>query len=485
MERKDALSRLGTGVSGLDAVLGGGLPAGGIHVLAGSPGAGKTILASQACFAHVAAGGTAIYVTLLAENHGRLISQLERLSFFDAEAVGRSLMFVNGYPAIDSAGLDGLLELLRGEVRARRATLLVLDGLVTAELFAQSQVGYRKFIQALQTWVGMVGTTVLFLTSARADASRAEHTMVDGIVELEMRIDGRRTLRELRVSKLRGTAFMEGIHPYTITGDGVVVSPRAELALRPTRGGKPGPTIPTGVPGLDALIGGGWISGSATLVLGSSGSGKTILGLQHLAAAGPDERALHVGLFEDRDAILAKADRLALPLRAMVQAGRLEIAWHPAAEVSLDALVHDLLARVDRLGAKRVFFDGFAGLKGNTPYPERVGGVFAMLTEQLHVRGVTTVMSEETRELFIKNLSVPTTGVSALTHNIILLRQMEERAELIRAISVMKVRDSRHSRVLHTFEITEQGVVVGRAVPGSSRFFDGQTRLRATRRDEK
>lgn len=81
------LPRTETGVPGLDTVLNGGFVEGGVYIVQGDPGSGKTILANQVCYRHVERGGRVLYVTLLAESHARLLQQLKTLSFFNEAAI--------------------------------------------------------------------------------------------------------------------------------------------------------------------------------------------------------------------------------------------------------------------------------------------------------------------------------------------------------------------------------------------------------------
>ncbi len=131
------LQRLPTSVPGLDAVLRGGLLQGGAYIITGEPGAGKTILANQICFNHVAAGGRAVYLTLLAELHTRMLSHLQTLAFFDVRPIGDARSYMNGYQALIDQGLSGLLDMVRQAIRSQQASLIVLDGLATALAVAE------------------------------------------------------------------------------------------------------------------------------------------------------------------------------------------------------------------------------------------------------------------------------------------------------------------------------------------------------------
>src|SRR5919205_2519256 len=136
--------RFRTGIPGLDEVLCGGLFQSGVYIVRGVPGVGKTTLGNHLAFEHVRAGGRAVYATLLSESHGRLLAFLQAFSFFDAAVVGQSLQYLNGYAAIEKEGLAGFLKLVRTIVRDARATLLVVDGMMTAATIAHSELEYKK-----------------------------------------------------------------------------------------------------------------------------------------------------------------------------------------------------------------------------------------------------------------------------------------------------------------------------------------------------
>jgi circadian clock protein KaiC len=451
--------RASTGVHGLDVILGGGLFKNAIYMVSGRPGAGKTILSNQLAFAHVRSGGRAVYATLLAETHARLIAQMRSLSFFDEKVIGKELHYLNALEAITEGGLKGLLELVRRMVRDHKATLLVLDGMVTAETLAKSPDEYKRFISELQAWVTVVGCTVVFVTSSgMGPVISSEHTMVDGIIDLSSERFQMRNMRYLAVTKLRGGAFLEGQHSYLITSDGLAVYPRTEARLPPGGSAPSSERVTTGVRNLDGALGGGLVAQSTTLLLGHSGAGKTVTGLQFLAeGARRGEKCLHFGFYEPPASVIGKADRLGLDFSGLVEKGDLFIKWFRPAEVIIDALVETLLDIIRTHQVKRLFIDGFVGFRSTHP-SERMSVVFSAVSDELVSLGVTTLISDETRELFSRDVEVPTQNVSAIFHNILFMRQVEVDAALKRLISVMKTRDSAPDRRLWHYEIGDRGV---------------------------
>src|SRR5690606_31280917 len=180
---------------------------------------------------------------------------------------------------LEADGLKGLMTVLRQEMRSRSANVLVLDGLVAAAEAAPSDKELKKFIHELQTSAVFHGCTVFLLTSGTPQRISAEHTMVDGILELEERLYEARSERSIQVRKFRGAASLRGKHPLRISDDGLLVFPRIEaLFAHPPEVRDELRALSTGVPSLDAMIEvGGLPACSSTVVVGSTGTGKTTL----------------------------------------------------------------------------------------------------------------------------------------------------------------------------------------------------------------
>ncbi len=453
------LERLSSGIPGLDIVLGGGFFRSGVYIVHGQPGSGKTILANQLCYRHVAAGGRAVYVTLLAESHARMLQHIRPLSFFNEKAIPDELSYISAFHDLESDGLKGLMAVLRREMRARNVSVLVLDGLVAAAEAAQTDRELKKFIHELQTSAVFHDCTVFLLTSGSPQRVNAEHTMVDGLIELEDRLFDARTERAIQVRKFRGGGSLRGKHPFRISDDGLEVFPRIEsLFGAPPEQAAGEAVLPTGVPSLDALVtAGGLPSRSATVVVGSAGTGKTTLGLHFLSRCTPQEPGVMFGFFEAPSRLRAKARAFGIDLEALEASGALRMLWHSQGEHVLDELGHRLLAEVAERGVRRLVIDGLSGFFESSVFPERSSRFFSCLANELRRRGATVMMTLETTDAAGSSVPLPF-GVSGFVDNLLLLRFAPSGGRIKRLLGITKMRDSDFDPGMHELQFGASGI---------------------------
>lgn len=475
--QKRGKPRLPTGIPGLDRILHGGLLAGHAYMVMGRPGAGKTVLGSQICFNHIAAGGRALYVTLLSESHASLVSNLEGFDFFRPDALADTLKFLSGYrPYSSREGLGAVRELLAKAMRDQRATLLVIDGFVTAGALAGSDVALKEFVHELQTLLALHECTALLLTgSLGPDATYAERTMVDGLLHLTAEPLGAECVRQIEVSKLRGSGHLTGRHVFEITSAGIRVFPRLEAVYGRRPAGATGAVrCSLGGASFDAITGGGLPCGSSTLLLGSPGSGKTLLGLQ-FAATGTraGEKALHVSFFEPPARSIENARLIGLDLRPEIEQGRLDLMWHPPIQLHADDLGQVILDKVARSDIKRVIIDDLSGLRQSTARPERFTPLLTALCNELRAQGTSVLAIDETSTFFGPELPVPASGISVIADNVLLLRCAEVEGALRRIFSLFKIRGRQLDTSVRELVLSPSGLDVGAPLNGSDEILTG------------
>jgi circadian clock protein KaiC len=225
-----------------------------------------------------------LFITVLGENHGRMMQHLRPMRFVNPSLVPDPVTYISAYQAFEDEGWKGLTTLFRREGQARGATLVVLDGLSVVEAKAGAGAGFalKQFTHELQTLASATDCTMFLLTTMSSPSSAPELTMVDGVIQLQQRIYALRSDRRLVVHKLRGSGFLEGEHAYRISRDGLTIFPRIEAQLAmPTRRPPPRPTrVSSGVASLDMMLHGGLPAATMGAVVGPFGAGKTTLGLQ-------------------------------------------------------------------------------------------------------------------------------------------------------------------------------------------------------------
>lgn len=464
-----ALDRVPSGIAGLDTILEGGFLKGGLYIVQGRPGTGKKTLANQVCFHHAAAGGRALYVTLLAEYHARMMQHLGGMSFFDASKIPDQLSYVSAFRTLRQDGPQALLALLRREIVARRATVLVLDGFATAQRAAGDAQGFDEFVHELQGVAVATDCTVFLLSSTSGVKDTPEYTIVDGVVELSDQLFGWSAESALQVVKLRGSGYLRGRHAFRITDDGLVVYPRIEALYarpsRPDRGDEE--KVSSGVERLDAMLGGGLPAASTTLIMGPSGTGKTTLGLQFLAQCSEVEPGLLFGFYETPARLLVKADEVCRPLRGLIEGGAVEVLWQPPTDGLLDAYGERLLDAVHRRGVRRLFIDGLGAFRNAASEPTRMGHFLTALTNELRVLRVTTAYTMEVDDIIGPTIRAPISDLSSVAENLVSLRFIELRSRLYRLISILKVRDSDFDPSLHLYRTTDKGLAI-EATPESA-----------------
>lgn len=145
--RLETSTRITTGCSGLDEVLGGGIPKGSAVFVTGLPGAGKSVLSEQALFANAMRTESVLYVTTLSEPPVKMLQFSREFAFFRPELIERHVRYCDLGDALREGGAAAALRELESLIREHRPEFLVLDSFkVFREHFTETSK-YRAFIR--------------------------------------------------------------------------------------------------------------------------------------------------------------------------------------------------------------------------------------------------------------------------------------------------------------------------------------------------
>lgn len=432
-------------------------------LVAGPAGSGKTTLCLQLAF-HTAAGGeVALYASTLSETPNRLLKHTKGYSFYDEKLLGKRLFILSIYPLV-KRDLEGVGEALIQEVRQHGARLLVLDGLMTLRALHPGAPELRTFLYDLCATLATLGcTSVLTTTGTEASTMNelSEFTMADGIVELGRQDSGSRTVRTVRARKMRGLVPLLGEHALDISGEGMAAFPRIESLYVPVDAGFGKERVPLGVPELDAMMEGGFPPGSATVLAGVLGTGKTLTCLHYIMeGVRRGEKGMIAGFRETPRQLMDKASTFGLDLEAAVKDGRVVIFHRPAVEMVLDKVTYELYLEIQRFGPARLAVDSVIELEYAIPDKARRRGYVTVLVGLLREQGVTSLFTVEAPQVVGPELDFSYITMAVLAENLLLYRKLEFSGALIGIVSILKMRDSAYDSSIRQYSINEHGIKV-------------------------
>jgi circadian clock protein KaiC len=465
-ETRATITRLTSGIDRLDLILGGGIPEFSFNVIMGEPGSGKTTLVHQIVFANATTEKPALYFTVLGEPTIKMLRYQQQFSFFDSDKVNDSIHFTNLGDLALAGDLSKTLDAIQEHIDRVEPAIVVVDSFRT--LITPNANGLQEFVQKLAVRLTSSQATT-FLVGEYTDEDRKQNpvfTLADGIIELTQEVTRNSMVRKLRVQKLRGGDPQPGLHTVRISADGLQVFPRMIKPVEEQQTFVSREMISTGVPGLDEMLGGGTFEGSSIIAAGPAGSGKTTIGIHFIAEGVSRGEPGVMAIFEETvPKYLAQAGGFGVDLQKMIDEGQVEMVYIRPLDLSVDETLYAIQSAVERVGARRVVIDSISAMENalaptfKQDYAESLYRLIGALTGV----GISIMMTVEITTSY-DELQFTPHSISFLTHDIIMLRYFELDGQLRSLVTIIKTRGRKHSTEIRAFEITSEGIKVGRVL---------------------
>ena len=459
-----------SGIEGLDDILGGGFPARRFYLVQGDPGAGKTTLGLQFLLEGSRRGERVLYVSLsesreelaaVAESHGW---SLEGVPIFELAARDEDLLLERQNTLFEPSEVE-LAEVtaaLLEKVEAVNPQRVVFDSLSEMRLLAQNALRYRRHLLALKQHFVSRGRTVLMMDDRTSEAGDLQlQSLAHGVIEMEQLspLYGPER-RRLRVAKMRGVSFRGGYHDFRIVKGGVRIFTRL-VASEHHEPFTPRP-VQSGVRELDDLLGGGFDRGTAALLLGPAGAGKSTVAAQYACASAERGECAAAYLFDEGiHTFVARSTALGLPVEKLRQQGKLRVQQIDPAEMSPGEFAQILRDDVERRDFRVVVIDSLNGYLAAMPEERFLVIQMHELLTYLRQRGVVVILVVAQAGIMGAGMQAPV-DLSYLSDTVVLFRYYELDGRIAKAISVLKRRSGGHSTEIREL-VLDGKVSIGKA----------------------
>jgi circadian clock protein KaiC len=464
-----------TGIYGLDQIFLGGILKGNVILVKGAAGTGKSLLGVEFIYRGITEYDEPGIIVVFETSPGKLIRDATGFGWNLNELQQRNkLKIIFTSPQVLDQELrspDSLLLETAAEMGAQRIFIdgiSLLCSLPTGNgASGNGAASYRELLQQLIEGLQRENLTAMLSHEALAyqeESSPLEvaEFLADTVIILNREHRHRSVHRSLEIMKSRGQDYEGGEHTLAITtGKGLEVFRRVQLRARgvliqPTSEKR----SPIGCAPLDALIGGGIYDGSTTMVVGISGAGKTVLGVQLLleGAVKQGKRGMLVSLDEHPAQILRNAATLGMDLKEQIDTGMIRFLYESPQELEIDAHYNHIIRTIEEHKIERLLIDGMtsysSALGDQGLYRDFIHSLVAYSKNNL----LTTFFSYENPELFGLSNYMPDFAVSSIVDNLILMNFVELGNSLRRAITVAKARGSKHEFITREYTIGPGGI---------------------------
>lgn len=469
-----------TGITGLDAVTFGGVPAGRPTLICGSAGCGKTLFGMTFLVEGATQFGEPGVLMSFEETAEDLAANVRSLGY-DVDKLVAEKQLVIDYVRIERSeieqsgeyDLEGLFVRLGFAIDQIGAKRVVLDTLEALFAGLGDESTLRAELRRLFQWLKDKGVTAI-ITAERGEGQLTRHGLEeyvsDCVILLDNRVIDQVTTRRLRIVKYRGSAHGSNEYPFLIDTGGISVLPITTAGLGHSSSND---VVPSGVPGIDAMLGaGGFYKGSSILASGTSGTGKTIIASQFAdAACARGETCLFFAFEESPDQIMRNVASVGIDLRRHVESGLLRFVAARPSLYGLEMHLTLMYREVEQFNPDAVVLDPISAFYGPT---SEIHAMLLRMVDLLKTKGTTGVFTNLTS---LAQASDETdVGLSSLMDTWIGLHDIEANGERNRGLYLLKSRGMSHSNQIREYLLTDDGVQLIKPYLGASGVLTGTAR---------
>lgn len=476
------LSKIPTGIAGLDEITGGGLPAGRPTLVAGNAGCGKTLFAMEFLVKGITEYSEPGVFLTFEETSQDLIQNVASLGYdlpklistkklrIDHVQVDRSQIEVTG-----EYDLEGLFIRLNYAIDSIGAKRVVLDTVEALFSGLDNPAILRAELRRLFGWLKDKGVTAI-ITGERGEASLTrqglEEYVSDCVILLDNRVEDQIATRRLRIVKYRGSTHGTNEYPFLIDEDGITVVPITSMKLNHNVSSK---RVSSGVKKLDNMLGGGFYEGSSILLSGTSGTGKTsIAAYLSDAACKRGERSLYIAFEESPRQIIRNALSIGIDLETHVKKGLLQFEASRSTSQGLEMHLATIYKIVRQFKPSIVVVDPITNLIA-TGNPNEVRAMLGRMMDMFKANNITGLFTSLRQGGdFLEQTEY---GISSFVDTWMLLRDYEVNGERNRLIYVLKSRGTAHSNQVREFIISDKGINLVDVYLGPDGILTGSARV--------
>lgn len=478
-----------TGIHGFDEVTRGGLPRARTTLVTGPAGSGKTLFGMEFLVRGAQEFGEPGVLMAFEESAGDITTNVASLGF-DVSALERSGGLVVDAVRLEpteivTAGefdLEGLFIRLGSAIDAVGARRVVLDTIDVLFLALGDLAIVRGELSRLFRWLKDRGVTTVVTSEKGTEGQLTrfgiEEYVSDCVISLDHRVQEEISTRRLHVVKYRGSEHGTNEYPFLVTDHGLLVLPITSRGLSYQAFEE---RIPSGIPGLDEVMGGGIFRGSTLLILGGAGTGKTTMAA-HLAdaACARGEQVVFISYEESQDQVIRNMRSAGIDLGRWVERGLLTVGAERSVALGLEAHLAALHRILEEQSPQMVVLDAIASL-AHVGAIREVSSAVTRAIDLMKTRGVTAVLTTMAAGGVGESSAI---GVSTLADALLLLRNVESGGELNRLLLVIKSRGTAHSNQVREFVITSEGARLVDVHLGAGGVLTGAARLAALAEQE-